>query len=237
MTSLGGLGRRITETKYGRSNRKANPDMAQSLEDWIGEAPHLECDWEPLKTIYHRSLVDLAALRFSPLIAGGRSLPAGCRGHDDVRGTAPSPASRRTVRGLAATTLRCWAVAGTRLDDFGTRTGPDPADRAARWRRSRSGRTPVLRRRRRDPAVRDLLDEYERWTGDKALVKDLEDEARAAINWIDQYADLPATATFVQALHERPASRTRAGRTPELDLVRRRRLPSSQGDRELQGYA
>ncbi len=35
-----------------------------------------------------------------------------------------------------------------------------------------------------------LLDEYERWTGDKALVKDLEDEARAAINWIDQYADL-----------------------------------------------
>ena len=35
-----------------------------------------------------------------------------------------------------------------------------------------------------------LLDEYERWTGDKALVKDLEFEARAAINWIDQYADL-----------------------------------------------
>ena len=35
-----------------------------------------------------------------------------------------------------------------------------------------------------------LLDEYERWTGDRALVKDLEYEARAAINWIDQYADL-----------------------------------------------
>ena len=35
-----------------------------------------------------------------------------------------------------------------------------------------------------------LLDEYERWTGDRALVRDLEREARAAINWIDQYADL-----------------------------------------------
>ena len=35
-----------------------------------------------------------------------------------------------------------------------------------------------------------LLDEYERWTGDRALVKDLEREARAAINWIDEYADL-----------------------------------------------
>ena len=35
-----------------------------------------------------------------------------------------------------------------------------------------------------------LLDEYERWTGDTKLVRRLEFEARAAINWIDQYADL-----------------------------------------------
>jgi glycogen debranching enzyme len=35
-----------------------------------------------------------------------------------------------------------------------------------------------------------LLDEYERWTGDTKLVRDLEVEARAALNWIDTYADL-----------------------------------------------
>ena len=35
-----------------------------------------------------------------------------------------------------------------------------------------------------------LLDEYERWTGDTKLVRDLEYEARAALNWIDEYADL-----------------------------------------------
>src|SRR5437870_4448463 len=35
-----------------------------------------------------------------------------------------------------------------------------------------------------------LLDEYERWTGDTRLVRDLEFEARAALNWIDEYADL-----------------------------------------------
>src|SRR5207247_6067985 len=40
------------------------------------DAPRVECDWEPLKATYRRSLVDLAALRFSPLIAGGHSLPA-----------------------------------------------------------------------------------------------------------------------------------------------------------------
>jgi len=35
-----------------------------------------------------------------------------------------------------------------------------------------------------------LLDEYERWTGDRRLVHELQPEARAALNWIDQYADL-----------------------------------------------
>jgi glycogen debranching enzyme len=35
-----------------------------------------------------------------------------------------------------------------------------------------------------------LLDEYERWTGDRRLVRELEQEARAALAWIDDYADL-----------------------------------------------
>ena len=35
-----------------------------------------------------------------------------------------------------------------------------------------------------------LLDEYERWTGDTKLVRELEYEARAALDWIDEYADL-----------------------------------------------
>ena len=35
-----------------------------------------------------------------------------------------------------------------------------------------------------------LLDYYERWSGDTKLVRELEYEARAALNWIDEYADL-----------------------------------------------
>ena len=35
-----------------------------------------------------------------------------------------------------------------------------------------------------------LLDEYERWTGDTKLVRTLEHQARAALAWIDDYADL-----------------------------------------------
>jgi glycogen debranching enzyme len=38
-----------------------------------------------------------------------------------------------------------------------------------------------------------LLDEYERWTGDRGLVRELEVEARAALKWIDEYADLQGT--------------------------------------------
>src|SRR5262249_54646355 len=35
-----------------------------------------------------------------------------------------------------------------------------------------------------------LLDEYERWTGDAAMVHEFEDEARAALRWIDEYGDI-----------------------------------------------
>src|SRR5438045_6463031 len=35
-----------------------------------------------------------------------------------------------------------------------------------------------------------LLDEYELWTGDRKLVRELEREARAALAWIDDYANL-----------------------------------------------
>src|SRR6185436_8580363 len=34
-----------------------------------------------------------------------------------------------------------------------------------------------------------LLEEYVRWTGDRALARSLEREARAAIAWIDRYGD------------------------------------------------
>ena len=56
--------------------KRPRTNMAQNLERWLDDAPRLECDWDTLTTTYHRSLVDLAALRFSPLTAGRHSLPA-----------------------------------------------------------------------------------------------------------------------------------------------------------------
>ena len=172
--------------------------MRRNLERWIDDAPRIECDWEPLKSTYRRSLVDLAALRFSPPIAGGRSLPAAglpwfmtMFGRDSIF---TSLQALPFTPELAATTLRAlgdWQ--GVRLDDF---RDEDPG---RILHEMRYGEMTAFEERPHSPyygAVDAtplyivLLDEYERWTGDRALVRELEVEARAALNWIDEYADL-----------------------------------------------
>ena len=71
-----GAGGTYVRPKYERGQRKARPNMERSLDRWLGDAPRLETDSDSLKATYRRSLVDLAALRFAPPVAGGHSLPA-----------------------------------------------------------------------------------------------------------------------------------------------------------------
>jgi len=198
VTSHVGLGMGATGTKYGRGKRLARPNMEQSLEQWVADAPRLECGWEPLRATYRRSLIDLAALRFSPPIAGGRSLPAAglpwfmtMFGRDSIF---TSIQALPFASELAATTLRVlgdWQ--GTRLDDF---RDEDPGRILHEMRYGEMAafeerpHTPYYGSVDATPLYVILLDEYERWTGDRALVRELEREARAAIAWIDDYADL-----------------------------------------------
>jgi glycogen debranching enzyme len=192
-----GAGGRFTRPKYDGS-RRARPNMGRSLEKWLEDAPQLESDWDPLKTTYQRSLVDLAALRFSPPIAGGRSLPAAglpwfmtMFGRDSIF---TSLQALPFTPELAATTLQALGTwQGSRSDDF---RDEDPG---RILHEMRYGEMTAFEERPHSPyygAVDAtplyvvLLDEYERWTGDRKLVRDLEREARAALNWIDEYADL-----------------------------------------------
>src|SRR5207247_3882747 len=109
----------------GRQNMEAN------LKRWVDEAPTLECDWDALRETYRRSLVDLAALRFSPPIMGRQSLPAAglpwfmtMFGRDSIL---TSLQALPFTPELAATTLRAlgdWQ--GTVGDDSATRI-PDGA--------------------------------------------------------------------------------------------------------------
>jgi glycogen debranching enzyme len=177
---------------------RAATDMAQDLQRWLDEAPRLECEWEPLRTSFRRSLVDLAALRFSPITAGGRSLPAAglpwfmtMFGRDSIF---TSLQVLPFTQELAATTLRELGLRqGTRIDDF---RDEDPG---RILHEMRYGEMTAFEERPHSPyyGCADatalyvvLLDEYERWTGDLDLVRELEFEARAALNWIDEYANL-----------------------------------------------
>ena len=148
---------------------------------------------------YRRSLVDLAALRFSPLTASGQSLPAAglpwfmtMFGRDSIFTSLQALPFNSE---LAATTLRELGMRqGTRIDDF---RDEDPGrilhemrygEMTAFGERPHS---PYYGNADATPLFVVLLDEYERWTGDTKLVRELEYEARAALNWIDEYAEPP----------------------------------------------
>ena len=181
-----------------RGDRHERPDMERGLEKWLADAPRLECDSDSLKATYHRSLVDLAALRFSPITAGNRSLPAAglpwfmtMFGRDSIFTCLQSlPFAPQ----LAATTLRELGMRqGTRIDDF---RDEDPG---RILHEMRYGEMTAFEERPHSPyyGCADatplfvvLLDEYERWSGDTKLVRELEYEARAALNWLDEYANL-----------------------------------------------
>ena len=179
---------------YARSNEQKQHD----LQDWLGEAPVLECDWDALRTTYRRSMLDLEALRFNPFSAEREGLRAArlpwfmtILGRDSIF------ASLQTLpfaSSYAAATLRFLAtLQGSRLDDF---RDEEPGKI---MQKIRYGETAAFLEQPHSPyyGAADttslwvvLLDEYERWTGDTALVKELEDPARAALAWIDTYADI-----------------------------------------------
>jgi glycogen debranching enzyme len=191
----------VGESSQVEEPAKAQRRMRKGLERWLDEAPRLECDREPLRATYRRSLVDLAALRFSPRIAGGHSLPAAglpwfmtMFGRDSIL---TSLQALPFTSELAATTLRAlgdWQGIG--IDDF---RDEDPG---RILHEMRYGELTAFEERPHSPYYGSadatplfvvLLDEYERWTGDRGLVRELEVEARAALNWIDEYADLQGT--------------------------------------------
>jgi glycogen debranching enzyme len=183
--------------KYGH-REKPRPNMAQDLDAWLMAAPTLSCDSESLIHAYRRSLVDLAALRFTARTMPGRALPAAglpwfmtMFGRDSIL---TSLQALPFVPELAATTLHALGERqGTRSDDF---RDEDPGRILHEMRYGEMTafeerpHSPYFGAADSTPLFVVLLDEYERWTGDVDLVRDLEFEARAALSWIDEYADL-----------------------------------------------
>jgi glycogen debranching enzyme len=243
-----GAGGTYVRPKYLRGERQARPNMERSLERWLAEAPRLESDSDPLKVTYRRSLIDLAALRFAPPVSGGRSLPAAglpwfmtMFGRDSIF---TSLQALPFTPELAGTTLRALGTwQGSRVDDF---RDEDPG---RILHEMRYGEMTAFEERPHSPyfGCADatplyvvLLDEYEHWTGDRRLVRDLEDEARAALNWIDEYADLMGNGyVWYQRRNEETGLENQCWKD-SWDSISYRdgRLPGfPRATSELQGYA
>ena len=197
VTAVTGLGGALPRPKYTRGDDTPRPNMGASLEEWLAQAPKLVTSWPQLAQTYRRSLVDLAALRFFPVIAPGQALPAAglpwfmaIFGRDSLLTSLQAlPFSHE----LARTTLTVLGLRqGTVRDDF---RDEEPG---RIMHESRAGELTAFEERPHSPyfGTADatplfliLLDEYERWTGDADLVRKLEPQARAALRWIDEWGD------------------------------------------------
>src|SRR5690606_4171435 len=185
-------------TAPGRAVGSARREMKAELDRWLEQAPRLETDNKALQTTYPRSLVDLAALRYTPMAHSGQAVPAaGLPWFMTIFGRDSIFTSLQVlpfVPELAAATLRLLGtLQGTKLDDFRDEE-PGKILHELRY-----GETAAFEEQPHSPyyGTADatmlyviLLDEYERWTGDTQLVEELEPEARRALAWIDEYGDL-----------------------------------------------
>jgi glycogen debranching enzyme len=173
------------------------PEMQQRLDDLLKTTPRLVCTWDAAERIYKRSLVDLAALRFFPRVTPGGALPAAglpwfmaIFGRDSLL---TSFQALPFMPSLAETTLRALAGwQGSRVDDFRDEE-PGKILHELRYGEMTAfeerPHSPYYGAADATPLFLILLDEYERWTGNAQLVRDFELEARAALDWIDQYGD------------------------------------------------
>ena len=187
-------------TRY-RPEEEPRPHMQlgahPTLSELIDFAPTLETDWDPLKVIYTRTLVDLAALRFYPREDSEAAVPAaGLPWFQTLFGRDSLITSYQTVHAvpeLAGFTLdELAALQGTHRDDFrDEEPGKIPHE-------LRFGELTAFKERPHSPYYGSadgtmlfliLLDEYERFTGDTDRVRRLEPNARAALAWIDEYGD------------------------------------------------
>jgi glycogen debranching enzyme len=163
----------------------------------LAAAPRLSSEWHWLERIYQRSLVDLAALRFYPLIFPGKSLPAAglpwfmtIFGRDSIITSLQALPFAPDLAEATLLTLAAWQ--GLQIDDFRDEE-PGKILHELRYGEltafEEQPHSPYYGAADTTPLFLILLDEYERWTGNASLVRKFEMEARSALAWIDIYAD------------------------------------------------
>jgi glycogen debranching enzyme len=168
------------------------------LESWLENVPTLHADDPGILRTYRASLTDLGALRMHPDLTDGATLPAAglpwfmaLFGRDSLLTSFQVLPYLPT---LAATTLRVLAARqATERDDFHEREPGKILHELRFGELTATGQrphSPYYGSNDATPLFLVLLEEYHRWTGDDTLVRDLEGNARAALDWIEHSGDL-----------------------------------------------
>ncbi|GII26053.1 aminotransferase [Planosporangium mesophilum] len=228
--------------------RAHEPNMPYGLQEWLDAAPRLESGWDDLRRIYHGSLVDLAALRFYPDTIPESSLPAAglpwfmaLFGRDSL---ITSYQALPFVPEMCRTTLRALAAQqATEIDDF---RDAEPGKILHELRHGERAyfreapQSPYYGAADTTPLFLIVLDEYERWTGDRETVQALEGPARAAVTWMEKYGDLTGDG-FISYLSRNPESglRVQCWKDSQNSIVYPDGTPAPlpQATCEIQGYA
>ena len=179
------------------SFRSPEPQMPQTLQEWVDTAPSVESDWDDLDGVYRQSLLDLAALRIRPDDNVPAAMPAGgMPWYMALFGRDPLWTSYMALpfhASLAAATLKTLAQhQATDYDDFRDAEPGKIVHELRQGKNAALGKDPNPYYGTHDatPLFLIVLDEYERWTGDADLVRELEPNARAALDWIEGPGDL-----------------------------------------------
>lgn len=171
-------------------------DLTEDLSRWTDNAPKVVSSWRPLEQIYRRSMIDLAALRFRKPLLLSAMPAAGLPWFMTIFGRDSLLTSFQAlpfVPELAATTLQTLGLLQSRSHDPFRDAEPGKMPHEVRFGEMTAfedtPHSPYYGTADATPLFLILLEEYERWTGDRELVSSLENEARAAITWIDKYGD------------------------------------------------
>ncbi|MGR6318343.1 glycogen debranching N-terminal domain-containing protein [Micromonospora soli] len=172
-------------------------NMREDLARWFDHAPQLLADRESLESAYTQALTDLAALRYMPLSYRERVPVGGLPWAMTLYGRDSMITCLQTLPftpELTPATLHLLALLqGGQLDDY---HDEEPGKILAELRYGEAaafGEQPTaLYYGAADttPLFVVLLDEYERWTGDTDLVRQLHHPARMALDWMDTYGNL-----------------------------------------------
>ncbi|MFF5173574.1 glycogen debranching N-terminal domain-containing protein [Micromonospora sp. NPDC000089] len=227
---------------------RSRSQLRHDLDRWLARAPRISCDWEVFTETYRRSLVDLAGLRFSPLTLPDEVLPAAglpwvatLTGRDSIL---TSLQVLPVAPEMAVATLRMLGIdQGAVLDDF---RDEEPGKILREFRYGEPAAfeeapdSPYYGSADVTPLYVVLLDEYERWSGDVAVAREFEAEARAALHWIDEYGDIMGDGyVWYQSRNERTGLENQCWKeSAEAISYRDGRLPGlPRATCELQGYA